>query len=171
MVSLLRLVSISRLKQRLYLVYSQCWDWDRDFFLCSLNVETETHFWLVSVSRLPNVKTETKIKDGHTNLIQLENAKKFIEIQMDLTKKVKLINNKQESIWTPVIKMSEVARLRHIRIVETETFWDCEISGLLRLRLFETVKYLDCRDWDWLRLIKSCRDLDFPESLADLWFT
>ena len=49
--------------------------------LFSLNVETET---------------ETKIKDGHTNLIWLENTKKIIEIQIDLTNKVKLINNKQE---------------------------------------------------------------------------
>ena len=84
--------------------------------------ETETHFCLVSVSRLPYVETKTKIKDGHTNFIWLENTKKVTEIQIDLTNKVKIINNKQESIWTPLLKMTEVARLQHIRVVETETF-------------------------------------------------
>ena len=48
--------------------------------------------------------------------------------------------------------MTEVARLRHIRVVETETFWDCEISGLSRPRLFETMKCQGCRDWDSSRL-------------------
>ena len=77
---------------------------------------------------------------------------KVTEIQIDLTNKVKIINNKQESIWTPLLKMTEVARLQHIRVVETETFWDCEISGLSRPRLFETMKCQGCRDWDSLRL-------------------
>ena len=134
------MVSLLRLRTRLFfsglslntetetfLVQSQCWDWD--FFLCGLNVETEikTHFWLVSVSRLPNVKTETKIKYGHTNFIWLETTKKVTEI--DLTNKVKLINNKQELIWTPLLKLTEVARLKQIEVVETETLWDYEVSG------------------------------------------
>ena len=42
--------------------------------------------------------------------------------KIDLTNKVKLINNNQESIWTPLLKMTEVARLRQIKVVETETF-------------------------------------------------
>ena len=83
-------------------------------------------FLLVSVSRFPNVETETKIKYGQTNLIWLE---KVTYIKIDL------INNKQESIWTPLQKMTEVARLRQIKVVETETFLDCEVSGLSRPRL------------------------------------
>ena len=71
---------------------------------------------------------------------------KVTEIQIDLTNKVKIINNKQESIWTPLLKMTEVARLRHIWIVETETCRDYEISGLSRPRLFETMKCHGCRD-------------------------
>ena len=72
--------------------------------------------------RLPSVETETKIKDGHTSFIWLKNTKKVKEIQIDLTKKVKLINNKQEAIWTLLLKMTEVARPKHIRVVKTETF-------------------------------------------------
>ena len=102
--------------------------------------------------RLPNVKTETKIKDGYTNFIWLKNTKKVTEIQIDLKNKAKSINNKQESIWTPLQKTTAVARLRHIRVVKTEFFWDCEISGLLRPGLFETMKYQGCWDWDSLRL-------------------
>ena len=47
-------------------------------------------------SRLPIVETETKIKDGHTNFILLENTQKVTEIQIDLTNKVKFTNNKEE---------------------------------------------------------------------------
>ena len=49
----------------------------------------------------------------------------FDKIQIDLTNKDKWINYKQESIWTPLLKMNEVARLKHIRdsdILETETY-------------------------------------------------
>ena len=46
---------------------------------------------------------------------------------------------------------------------------DLSISGLSRPRLFETIecqvvgteKFECCGDWDWPRLIKSCRDRDF----------
>ena len=79
---------------------------------------------MVSVSRLPSVETKTKNKDGHTIFIWLKNTKKVTEIHIDLTKKVKLINNKQELIWTPLLKITEVAKLRHIRVVETETVRD-----------------------------------------------
>ena len=48
-----------------------------------------------------------------------------------------MINNKQTSIWTPLLKMAEVARLTK--------------SKLSRLRHFETVKYQGCRDRDYLR--------------------
>ena len=52
----------------------------------------------------------------------LKNTKKVTEIQNDLKTKIKSINNKQESILKLLLKMTEVARLRHIRVVETETF-------------------------------------------------
>ena len=60
--------------------------------------------------------------DRYHNFIWLKNTYKFTEIQIDLKNKVKLIYNKQESIWTPLLKMTEVARPRHNRVVETETF-------------------------------------------------
>ena len=51
------------------------------------------------------------------------------------------------------ITQDEVARLRHnMRVVETETFWDCKIYGLSKPRLFETLKCQGCWDWDFLRL-------------------
>ena len=54
--------------------------------------------------------------------------------------------------------------------VETETHRDWEILWLSRPRLIETGNFCGCRDRDQPRLNKSCRDRDFIESLADLWF-
>ena len=104
------------------------------------------------------------------------------EIQIDLTSKVKIdklqprinINTFIQDGWSCETKTYQgcrdwdFLRLWNIWVVETETLWDYEMSGLSRLRLFETEKFEGCRDWDWPRLIKSCRDRDFSESLADL---
>ena len=80
-------VSMLRLRMRLFFPWSQCQDWYKDFFLHSLNIETETEtqFLLVSVSRLPNVKTETKIKDGLYIWKCLRNSKMVTKIEIDLT--------------------------------------------------------------------------------------
>ena len=59
-----------------------------------------------------------------------------------------------------------------VETIKDETREIClrlQFSKLSRPRLFETMEISGCRDWDQARLVKSCRDRDFFESLADPW--
>ena len=69
-----------------------------------------------------------------------------------------------------IIYWQWICETQKTKDVETETFRDWIFWELSRPRLFETKKFKGCRDRDRPRLSKSCRDRDFFESLANLWF-
>ena len=141
----------SRPRPRLELFESQCRDWDRDWIYKSLNFETETEtesLW-VSMSR-PRPRLENFF---FCYEILFMSRPKLIE-----TRKFCGCRNRDSS------------RLGNSLVVKTETHRDLEILWLSRPRLNETGNFCGCRDRDQSRLNKSCRDWDFIESLADLWF-